>query len=182
MTFAVQTETTCAIACWMAREPECRCSCGGKNHGVLLVDGAEQPRRNAMIKGTRYVLGAMGFIGAMRQTSRKFRDSLDHSYGDTRPSGYYIAPQSDVKGGTTWERLASADQSMKWPEVVAWIEGDLTKQQQDVVAAIEEIKSGGLNMAGLRYRAEARPRARRPQLLWIREDLIEQFDVWQEEQ
>ena len=33
------TEATCGFNCWLAKEHICRCSCGGKNHGIMLKEG-----------------------------------------------------------------------------------------------------------------------------------------------
>ncbi len=53
------TTTTCAANCWLAKEDVCRCMCGGSNHGVLLVDGAEQPARTRSIQGRVFELMAL---------------------------------------------------------------------------------------------------------------------------
>lgn len=57
---AVLTSQTCGEPCWHAREEICRCSCGGRNHGCLLVPGGEAPERTAKIDGDRYTLIAVG--------------------------------------------------------------------------------------------------------------------------
>ena len=38
------TGHTCGDACWHARDIECRCSCGGRNHGIM-ARGGDQPER-----------------------------------------------------------------------------------------------------------------------------------------
>ena len=53
------TQSTCADMCWYARENVCKCSCGGANHGVLLEEGVEQPKRTKQSKGYRYELEAV---------------------------------------------------------------------------------------------------------------------------
>ena len=53
------TATTCAEGCWYAREQVCRCSCGGENHGVLLKNGAERPKRTRKVNHARYELHAV---------------------------------------------------------------------------------------------------------------------------
>ncbi|MGO9014666.1 MAG: hypothetical protein ACLQF0_06765 [Dissulfurispiraceae bacterium] len=59
-TVAFLTEATCGEACWHAKEDICRCSCGGKNHGILLSANGEQPVRQSKIDGHRYQMLAVG--------------------------------------------------------------------------------------------------------------------------
>ena len=58
LAFGILTGSTCGDACWHAREDICRCSCGGKNHGILTVGGT-QPVRNSKIDGNFYELVAV---------------------------------------------------------------------------------------------------------------------------
>lgn len=58
LAFAILTGSTCGDACWHAREEVCRCSCGGKNHGILN-HGGERPKRTARIDGNLYELVAV---------------------------------------------------------------------------------------------------------------------------
>ena len=50
---------TCSTACWYAKEPACNCQCGGPNHGIMRVEGAEQPGRTRRIKDRLYRLEAV---------------------------------------------------------------------------------------------------------------------------
>lgn len=59
-TVAFLTETTCGESCWHAKEEICRCSCGGKNHGILKTASGEQPTRQCKIDGRRYELLSVG--------------------------------------------------------------------------------------------------------------------------
>ena len=54
LNFALLTGATCGDACWHAREDICRCSCGGKNHGILLGTDGKQPTRTRKIGGKFY--------------------------------------------------------------------------------------------------------------------------------
>lgn len=56
---AILTRDTCSEACWNAHEHVCRCSCGGTNHGCMLVNGVPQPNRTRRVKDTRYRLAAV---------------------------------------------------------------------------------------------------------------------------
>jgi len=49
------TGSTCGDGCWHAREDICRCSCGGKNHGIL-TQGGTAPVRNSKVKGEFFEL------------------------------------------------------------------------------------------------------------------------------
>jgi hypothetical protein len=46
--FAIMTEATCGEACWSAKEEVCRCSCGGKNHGIYKTDDLQRALHNAI--------------------------------------------------------------------------------------------------------------------------------------
>lgn len=58
LAFAILTSSTCGDNCWHAREEVCRCSCGGRNHGIL-TQGGTQPERNGKIDGNPYELIAV---------------------------------------------------------------------------------------------------------------------------
>lgn len=142
----VLTGQTCAANCWYAREPECRCSCGGDNHGVLLTDGAEQPRRNCTILGHRYVLGMIGRYSECERRMGEFArsDFMREKYGRDYPGGYRGGPITGTKGGVAWRKSATAAQARQWPEIPPHIDPQ-------------------------------RPWVR-PSLLWIREDVADEFD------
>ena len=101
---AVTTGTTCGFACWEAREPVCRCSCGGKNHGIL-ARGGPRPERTCQIKGSMYRLAAVG----------NWLDIRKAAYDYNVPGGDY----NKIRLG--W--AAAIDKSptktqRHWPEVV----------------------------------------------------------------
>jgi hypothetical protein len=101
---ATLTDQTCGEACWAARESICRCSCGGKNHGILQRDG-ERPERSARIKGRRYVLAAIGgFMEIRTQAHTANEDSW-------RLRSMHVAEDAQA---------TSAQQT--WPEVQTWME------------------------------------------------------------
>lgn len=58
--YATLSEITCGEACWCAKEDICKCSCGGKNHGILRTPDGVQPVRTSKIDGYRYELLATG--------------------------------------------------------------------------------------------------------------------------
>ena len=122
------TEATCGVACWMAKEPECHCSCGGKNHGILLTPGGTQPPRMAKIDGVRYVLEGIG----------KWNDLYLTAYQLNRLAGYrrvdkaeliqrqdqswwnqYKYPWTETDKGAPARIKRAEDNQMKWREVNA---------------------------------------------------------------
>ncbi len=89
---------TCAEACWFAREESCRCSCNGSNHGILLVNGQEHPKRSRRIGGHRYELNAV-VIG----------------YGAAKSAAYGLGAEGwPVKN---WIVQGAPTAAFKWPEL-----------------------------------------------------------------
>ena len=93
---------TCNLACWMAREPECRCQCGGKNHGIMLRDG-KQPQRTCQRKGRLYRLEAV--VSGWGEARRIAHKLVWHE-------GY---PNTRVLGDAFDEHATG--HTLKWPEV-----------------------------------------------------------------
>lgn len=165
MVNATTTGTTCAANCWYAREPECRCSCGGRNHGSLLIDGAEQPRRNCVIDAHRYVLGMIGRHepeSSARAFLRYLRAAgLEERYGSPVGSFGRVLALQNRAGGTVWVRRASEAQGA-WPEVAGWLEAERAR-------LAERVYQG----------RSAHPPRFRPMLLWLRADVAEVYDAWE---
>lgn len=153
-----QTTQSCGAACWYAKEPDCRCSCGGANHGLLLTqDGGEMPRRNCTIQGARYVLGAMGFYSDVMAKLRAFNNQTRETLGrqvavleNGEPTARWYPAESNRPGAPLWRKQAT-DSQERWPEVAAWME-----QHAQV-------------RLGLRV-------LRTPEMLWVRENVIDLFD------
>ena len=122
---------TCGEACWYAREPVCKCSCNGGAHGMLLVHGAEQPRRNCKIKGHRYILAAVveprqGF-STMVQIEVAARMA---GFDGTRTYPRAIA----------WHRKATDSQIARWPELAGHQDGaSLVWARADTEAAADAV-------------------------------------------
>jgi len=110
------TGTTCGAACWYAREDVCRCSCGGANHGVLLT-GGEQPRRNCLIQGNRYILGMVGSYLDCERAMRAFGYSDAAKPFRKHYSGGYSYFLDGEPGAPAWRKTASDSQVTKWPEL-----------------------------------------------------------------
>ena len=166
---ATLTLTTCSIACWLAREPECSCSCGGKSHGIMLQDGAEQPRRNCMIQGFRYVLAGVDSARPVERQDYAWRRSLD---AETRATfGRHNLYRNEI-ASLTWIKKASAAQLEKWPEVAQWAAANLEQRRADYFERLAAGRIAGREPSDLR----------RPYLLWVRADAADSFDTFQAQQ
>ena len=110
-----KTDATCDTGCWKAKQPVCVCSCNGKNHGVLLRDGVEQPVRTRQVKGARYELEAVviGYYDAKRYARDRATDA-----------------ELVGSASTNWARpdwivaSATASQIAKWSELDTYKECD----------------------------------------------------------
>src|SRR5580692_7655269 len=74
------SEQTCGEACWSAREDECRCSCGGKNHGILRTATGTRPARESKIAGVRHTLHSVGSYREMMSLACKLNKEAGHGY------------------------------------------------------------------------------------------------------
>ena len=120
---AILTGATCGDGCWHAREEVCRCSCGGRNHGILRR-GGDRPLRTCKIQGELFELVGVvagrgegeAWIDAIHRTdaerqrvvAERFPDIDAYAYGQWRPRSVY--PVQDRKVSPT---------QAKWPEVQA---------------------------------------------------------------
>jgi hypothetical protein len=138
----IMTEATCAEGCWYAREYACKCSCAGRNHGALLQDGVEQPRRNCKIQGFRYVLGRVAVLDTVTLDQYQWSSRTARAM-ESRP---YSIPANNMAGALVWVKQSTEKQIAEWPEM----------------ADARELP---------RY-------ARRPYIVWVREDVAEAYDQW----
>lgn len=176
----IKTAATCASQCWMAREPDCSCSCGGVNHGIMATEapeGGTMPRRNCLIQGTRYYLGAMDYGGPLQNLASKFRSAIKDTYGYCSVYGartaYVYAPAYNEPGAVLWQKIASESQA-RWPEIVWWMTAAQAVHESRVAEAT------AARAQGERVYVPMRHSHRRPDLLWVREDLINAFDAYRE--
>ena len=56
---------TCGQACWEGKEDNCKCSCGGKNHGIWRNSKDTKVQRTCKINGVIYNLVAIGTISEL---------------------------------------------------------------------------------------------------------------------
>ena len=109
------SDITCGEACWHAREEICRCSCGGKNHGVLRTANGVRPDRTCKIAGERYTFRAVG----------KYRDIIGHAAAINRAAGYRSIERPefiiDSSPARTPEDIARAQEMMRTGDPRAWV-------------------------------------------------------------
>jgi len=111
---AYATGATCGLACWWAEQESCHCSCKGAAHGVLALGGT-QPRRNCLINGRRYVLGAVA-------QSWSAVNNWAHDVTPRDSYGYSPQGEGNVPGAIWFHRAATAPQRSRWPELIAYRE------------------------------------------------------------
>lgn len=109
-TVAFLTETTCGESCWHAKEEICRCSCGGKNHGILKTENGEQPIRQSKIDGKRYQLLAVGP-----------RENISAQMGELLATVNIKYSWHKSLWPDTWvEKYATPQQAAHWKELSAF--------------------------------------------------------------
>jgi hypothetical protein len=115
MVEAILTNHTCNEACWWAKEKVCHCSCGGKNHGCLLVDGAERPSRTSRIDGEMYGLAAVGRYADLYREAENALKALPPkvAYG----SSWAFPWGATDKGAPLRLKSASKAQLKSWTEL-----------------------------------------------------------------
>lgn len=117
------TGSTCGDSCWHAREDICRCSCAGKNHGIL-TQGGTAPVRNSKVKGEFFELVAVipgpcegeCWHDAFVRTDREVNQIIEDRFPGIDPYAY-----GEFREGTIFpviDRKPSPTQ-LKWPEVQA---------------------------------------------------------------
>ena len=114
-TLSILTDATCGDACWHAREEVCRCSCGGRNHGILRGTGGTQPARTARIDGHVFTLRAVGSSSDLAPETRRIHRL---AYASKRYGWMQKTPDFPAV-----LRAASAAQIAGWKELAAYHTG-----------------------------------------------------------
>ena len=114
-TLSILTDATCGDACWHAREEVCRCSCGGRNHGILRGTGGTQPARTARIDGHVFTLRAVGSHSDLAPETRRIHRL---AYASKRYGWMQKTPDFPAV-----LRAASAAQIAGWKELAAYHSG-----------------------------------------------------------
>lgn len=108
-TLTILTQTTCGEACWEAREEICRCSCNGRNHGILRA-GGPRPDRTCKIDGYRYMLKGVG--------PGTFEIAQEITWLDG--SIYYY--DCNLRRGAAARHKAASENQRKWQEVQPFLD------------------------------------------------------------
>lgn len=110
---AILTGHTCGEACWHAREKVCRCSCGGKNHGILN-NGLPRPERTSKKDGKFYTLA--GVAPSYGEADKMLKEVLATSFPGIDYNAY-----GDYRDASTMPVMSrkASDGALKWPEVAA---------------------------------------------------------------
>lgn len=135
------TDATCGEACWEARELVCRCSCGGKNHGCMLIDDQKRPERTSKINGIPYrFVSAGSYSDVMQQwdETMKTAPALKCDCPKEHKPGLRDIESIKTYDGSTilyhyyWKetdrdapfvvKSASKPQKEKWPELKSAVE------------------------------------------------------------
>ncbi len=117
-TVAILTENTCGEACWCAREEICRCSCGGKNHGILRTPEGTQPVRTSKIDGYRYELLAVGKREELHDQIKRLMASLPIRSEQWAESNHYVYHwEYTEKGSPIRVKYATPVQCEHWNEL-----------------------------------------------------------------
>ncbi len=126
------TQSTCGEACWEAREDICRCSCGGKNHGILRK-GGERPQRTRKMQQYRYTLQAVvvGYSAACRAVRDLNSTVPDYDPWRWNPSG------GDC--GDPYTKQKAGRSALNWQEVDPFVDHWARSQNQDLYEMMHEI-------------------------------------------
>lgn len=117
---------TCGEACWHAKDTDCKCSCGGKNHGIFHRGGIAE--RTCKLNGHAYKLVAVDSYSNVLELQRE----LLAGYGVMRCYDYYgngeykhqtylsqfaCRGDKDVYGFPLVAKQATLSQCQRWREL-----------------------------------------------------------------
>ena len=105
------SEITCGAGCWSAQEDVCKCSCGGKNHGLTLKGGCAD--KIVKIDGLRYKLFE---VGAYNHLYLKCRDLLHDSKKSLSYNGAYWYRFSHSDKNSPFRLKPISENQKKWAE------------------------------------------------------------------
>lgn len=143
------SEITCGEACWSAKEEICKCSCGGKNHGIWLKGGKPE-YRTAKHNGMTYKLIAAGSLADLKKTQvieldkygiyRCYDYCHDGNYSHQTYRDYYrCRGDKDTLHFPVICKLATLDQCNKWHELSAFKGIDSYQRVQLLPALLWEV-------------------------------------------
>jgi hypothetical protein len=129
---AFLSAATCGLGCWEAREEICKCSCGGKNHGIRRRDKSAIPERVCKIDGRPFRLAGIGKHKDLYSDAAEALAAFLVSAGiETEASAYTLENgQRSAKGWLQYRvkekgcavrlKYATLSQLQKWPELQAY--------------------------------------------------------------
>ncbi len=126
---AMITEQTCGEACWHAKEDICRCSCGGRNHGILRTADGQRPERTAKIDGDVYTLIAVGKHVDIYNQAKTINLAAGYRAIDkvSETLTYHYDWQETDKHAPARVKPATQSQIERWPELTAWRDNELER-------------------------------------------------------
>jgi hypothetical protein len=108
------SEITCGHSCWYAKEIDCKCSCGSKNHGCMKTANGVQPERMKKTGGHTYYLVKVGNRIELMQI---INDLLPIITGKKNAnSGWYDCNPAKT-GNPLMLNYASLQNCQKWAEL-----------------------------------------------------------------
>jgi hypothetical protein len=115
--FSILTEATCGEACWSAKEDICRCSCGGKNHGISKRGGTAE--RTCKIDGYRYKLQGVGKHRDLINEAAAINEQIVISvhWNDGYRTLRLVKQNDKERGAPARVKYASQPQIDKWNEL-----------------------------------------------------------------
>lgn len=114
---ATVSQSTCNEACWHAVDDVCRCSCGGRNHGIFRR-GGERPDRTSRIRGVWYRLAAVGELLEISNEARQIKLAAE-SNGDRRwfDAAFSSPPRTNQRLWPEVENCGLRDPYMLWVRI-----------------------------------------------------------------
>ena len=109
----IYSETTCGEACWMAHGEICKCSCGGKNHGIYNNGSGIKPLRMCKINGDRYVLQGVGQRNELSDAAK----NTNVSQGLKQRLGMFKYYWQDTDNGAPAKLKTPTKNQKNWTEV-----------------------------------------------------------------
>ncbi len=99
----ILTEQTCGEACWHAHEAVCRCSCGGRNHGILNTPDGQRPDRMCRMNGHVYKLAGVGGHDDLHAKACEINRQAGYSYME--PATLVVDGRGLSRDESTRERM-----------------------------------------------------------------------------
>lgn len=117
----------CGEPCWEAKDDECRCSCGGANHGIRRKNPTAQVERTMVAHSSIYVLKRVAaYLAPKPDDMARPEDLIPQANQINRDAGVFYWPRAaterDPMGYTPVAivRPLTKAQVNRWPEAAHW--------------------------------------------------------------